>query len=248
VTSPSHHGDVGDPVVRRLNALRELSEVGALAIKAAVRGALTKAGANEDLACEGDPCDSVRFFLSGWACRYKTLQDGRRQIVGFILPGDTCDAHAYLLSQMDHSIATLTPVTYADVDGATFRQLMAVDASVADAFYRETLAASAIQCEWLINLGRRDALERIAHIICELRERLNVVGLVEGDTFGFPVTQLDLADATGLSAVHVNRTLQQLRAIGLIALKDRTLKILDSDTLCNIAMFNPAYLHLKSGM
>jgi CRP-like cAMP-binding protein len=231
-------------VVRRLNPLRHISDAGVTAIEAACARVL-KAAANEDLISEGDRPDTVRMFLSGWACRYKALEDGRRQIVGFILPGETCDAYVYLLPTMDHSIATLTPVTYCELDRAAFERLMSVDVSVAEAFQCEALTAKAIQREWGINLGRRDALERVAHIICELFERLRVVGQVEANSFAFPVTQMDLADATGLSTVHLNRTLQELRSAGLIALRDRSLTILDHQALRNTAMFNPNYLHLE---
>jgi len=232
-------------VVRRLDALRRLSEAGIAAIKTAMRGAIAKAAAaGEDLAREGDRSETVRLFLSGWAFRYKALEDGRRQIVSFILPGDICDAHIYLFATMDHSIATLTPVTYCELDHTAFERLMSADISVAEAFHCETLAARAMQREWAINLGRRDALERVAHMICELFERLRVVDLVEGNSFAFPVTQMDLADATGLSTVHLNRTLQELRAAGLITLRDRSLTILDFQALAKTAMFNPNYLHL----
>jgi CRP-like cAMP-binding protein len=232
------------PVFRRLNSLRRLSGIGAAAVKAAVCERILKATAGEDLCCEGDRPDTVRVFLSGWACRYKSLEDGRRQIVSFILPGDICDAHIYLLSAMDHSIATLTPVVYSELDRATFERLISADRSVLEAIHCETLATRAIQREWAINLGRRDALERVAHVICELFERLKVVGMVDGNSFAFPVTQMDLADATGLSTVHLNRTLQELRASGLITLRDRSLTILDFQILSNTAMFNPTYLHL----
>ncbi len=233
----------GEPVVRRLNALRPLSEGGIAAVRAALRERPLKAAAGEDLICEGDRCDNVRLFLSGWACRYKALEDGRRQILSFLLPGEACDAFIYLLSTMDHSIATLTPVTYCELDRAAFERLISADASVAEAFHCETLATRAVQREWGINLGRRDALERVAHIICELFERLRVVGLTDGNSFAFPVTQMDLADATGLSTVHLNRTLQELRGAGLITLRDRSLTIVDHQGLCNTALFNPNYLH-----
>jgi CRP-like cAMP-binding protein len=232
------------PVVRKLNTLRQLSEAGIAAIKTAVREKIVKAAAGEDLVCEGDRADTIRMFLSGWACRYKALEDGRRQIVSFVLPGDTCDAHIHLLSIMDHSVATLTPVIYAELDRTAFERLTSADKSVAEALLCEMLAARAIQREWAINLGRRDALERVAHVICELFERLKVVGMVDGSSFAFPVTQMDLADAMGLSTVHLNRTLQELRASGLITLRDRSLTILDFRSLANAAMFNPNYLHL----
>jgi len=231
------------PIVRRLNALRRLSEAGIAAINAIMREKILRTAAGEELASEGDRSDTTRLFLSGWACRYKMLEDGRRQIVNFILPGDTCDAFMYLFSIMDHSIATLTPVVYCELERAAFERLISSDISVAEAFYCETLAMSSIQREWALNLGRRDALERVAHVICELFERLKVVGLVERSSFAFPITQMDMADATGLSVVHVNRTLQELRASGLITLRDRNLTIHDFQTLSNTAMFNPNYLH-----
>jgi CRP-like cAMP-binding protein len=234
-----------EPLVRRLNALRPLSEAGVAAIRSAARERPGKAAAGEDLVCEGDRCDSVRLFLSGWACRYKALEDGRRQIVSFVLPGDACDAYVYLLPTMDHSIATLTPVTYCELDRTAFERLMSADVSIAEAFHCETLTARAVQREWAINLGRRDALERVAHVICELFERLRLVGLVDGNSFAFPITQMDLADATGLSTVHLNRTLQELRSAGLITLRDRSLTIVDPQALRNTAMFNPNYLHLE---
>lgn len=231
------------PVVRRLNSLRHLSEEGVTAIKAALRERILKAEAGTDLACEGDRPETVRLFLSGWACRYKSLEDGRRQIVNFVLPGDSCDAYMYLFSSMDHSIGALTSVIYSELERTAFEKLVGADITVAEAFYCETLAAASIQREWAINLGRRDALERVAHLICELFVRLETVGLVEGNSFALPVTQMDLADAAGLSTVHLNRTLQELRASGLITLKERHLNIHDMQALSQLAMFNPNYLH-----
>jgi CRP-like cAMP-binding protein len=237
--------ELAQPVIRRLDAFRKLSDNAAAVIKSALRERVLKAGAGEDLVTEGDRADIVRVFLSGWACRYKVLEDGRRQIVSFILPGDTCDAHIYLFSRMDHSISTLTPVVYCEFDRAGFERLTAADKTLAEALLCETLVNCAIQREWTLNIGRRDALERVAHVICELFARLSVVGLAESNAFTFPVTQMDLADATGLSTVHVNRTLQELRAARLITLKERHLIVHDLGALSTMAMFTPHYLHLE---
>ncbi|MGY8660742.1 Crp/Fnr family transcriptional regulator [Bradyrhizobium sp. UFLA05-109] len=235
---------VTDPVVRRLSALRSLSaEASALLEHVALEG-MQRAGSGEDLISEGDSVDSVRIVLSGWLCRYKTLEDGRRQIVNFIFPGETCDAHAFLLAVMDHSIATLTPVVYTEIKRARFESLVASDRSLAEAFWCETLVNSAIQREWAINLGRRVALERVAHLFCEIFERLRPVGMVDGNSCIMPVTQMDLADATGLSVVHLNRTVQELRAAGLIVLRERTLTINDLDALKDAALYSPSYLQL----
>jgi CRP-like cAMP-binding protein len=232
------------PVIRRLDAFRKLSDNAAALIRSALRERILKAGAGEDLVCEGDRCENVRIFVSGWACRYKVLEDGRRQIVSFILPGDTCDAYIYLFPRMDHSIGTLTPVTWCEFDRAGFEHLIAADKTIAEALYCETLANCAIQREWAVNIGRRDAIERVAHVICELFARLSVIGLADANSFMFPVTQMDLADTTGLSTVHVNRTLQELRAADLITLKGRQMVIHDFEALSRMAMFTPDYLHL----
>ncbi|OAF11712.1 Crp/Fnr family transcriptional regulator [Bradyrhizobium neotropicale] len=235
---------VTEPVIRRLNALRPLSAEASAVLEHAMLEGMQRAGAGEDLISEGDPVDSVRIVLSGWLSRYKTLEDGRRQIVNFVFPGETCDAHAFLLSVMDHSIATMTPVVYSEIKRARFESLLASDRSLAEAFWCETLVNNAIQREWAINLGRRTALERVAHLFCEIFERLRPVGLIEGNSCIMPVTQMDLADATGLSVVHLNRTLQELRATGLIALRERTLTISDLSALKDAALYSPSYLQL----
>lgn len=231
-------------VVRRLKALRPLSADAVASLQQALLEGLQRIGAGEDLIVEGDMVDGVRVLLSGWLYRYKTLEDGRRQIVNFVLPGETCDAYVFLLPRMDHSIATLTPVTYAEIKRARFERLIASDRALAEAFLCEMLLNNAIQREWAINLGRRVALERVAHLFCEIFERLGPVGLIDGDSCNLPVTQMDLADATGLSVVHLNRTLQELRAAGLIVLRERTLTINDLDALKKTALFSPNYLQL----
>ncbi|MCP3401707.1 Crp/Fnr family transcriptional regulator [Bradyrhizobium sp. CCGB20] len=233
-----------EPVFRRLNALRILSAEARASLEYAMLEGLERAGSGEDLISEGDPVDSVRVVLSGWLCRYKTLEDGRRQIVNFVFPGESCDAHAYLLSVMDHSIATLTPVIYTEIKRTRFESLVAADRTLAEAFWCETLVNNAVQREWAINLGRRVALERVAHLFCEIFERLRPVGMVDGTSCLMPITQMDLADATGLSVVHLNRTVQELRASGLIVLRERTLTINDLDALKDAALFSPSYLQL----
>lgn len=241
---PASDRNAGQVVIRRLNALRSLSEQAVTLLELAMIEGLQRVGPGEDLLSEGEPLDSVRLVLSGWLCRYKMLEDGRRQIVNFILPGESCDAHAFLLSTADHSIAAMTPVAYAEIKRKQFEKLIATDNSLAEALLCEMLLNSAIQREWAINLGRRVALERVAHLFCEIYERLRPVALVDGNSCGLPATQMDLADATGLSVVHLNRTLQELRASRLIVLRDRTLTISDLDALKAVALFSPNYLQL----
>ncbi|MBR0719581.1 Crp/Fnr family transcriptional regulator [Bradyrhizobium liaoningense] len=237
-------GSLAQAVIRRFNALRPLSEEATATFEQAILEGLLRAGPGEDLAAEGDRVDGVRLVLSGWLFRHKTLEDGRRQIVNFVLPGEACDAYVYLLSTMDHSITTATPVVYAEIKKARFEKLLTSERTLAEAFMCETLVNDAIQREWATNLGRRVALERVAHLFCEIYERLRPVGLVDGNSCSFPVTQMDLADATGLSVVHLNRTIQELRASGLISLRERTLTINDLDALKNVAFYSPSYLQL----
>jgi CRP-like cAMP-binding protein len=239
---PPFDGSLDQPAIRRLNVLRPMSPEAITLLERAIAEGLQRAGSGEDVVVEGDPADRVRIVLSGWLARYKALEDGRRQIVNFIFPGESCDAYSFLLSKMDHSIVTITPVTYAEIHRARFEAMVASDRSLAEAFWCDTLLNAAIQREWTINLGRRVALERVAHLFCEIFERLRPVGLIDGNSCNFPVTQMDLADATGLSVVHLNRTLQELRASGLIVLRERTLTINNLDALKDVARFSPNYL------
>jgi CRP-like cAMP-binding protein len=232
-----------EPVIRRLKAFRQISATAAAALDKALRERILREGAGHDLIVEGDRPDRIRVVLSGWLARYKTLEDGRRQIVNFVLPGDTCDAFVYLLARMDHSICSLTQVVYSEIDRERFETLVAGDIGLSEAVWIESLASCAIQREWALNIGRRVALERVAHLLCEIFERLRPVGLVDGKSCAFPITQMDLADATGLSVVHLNRTLQELRSAGLIVLRERTLTINDLDALKSTGLFNPNYLH-----
>ena len=201
--------------------------------------------AREDLIREGDQPSRIYVMLRGWACRYKFLEDGRRQIVAFFLPGDICDFNIFILRQMDHSIGALTDVTLAEIGRASFEKLIDAHPRITQALWWETLVTIAIQREWTVNLGQRDALERIAHLLCEVYVRLRGAGLAADGRCAFPITQSDLGDATGLSKVHVNRTLRELREEGLIRLANRELLIPDLERLRQTAVFDANYLHLE---
>lgn len=200
--------------------------------------------AREDIIREGDKPKSIDIIMSGWAARYKVIEDGRRQIVAFLLPGDLFDAEAFLLPAMDHSIAAVTPVTCAEIPRETMDDILRRQPRLAQAMWRDTLVALSIQREWTLSLGQRSALERIAQLLCELFLRLGAVGLTRGDSCDFPLTQSDLAEATGLTSVHVNRTLQELRARGLVSLSGRELTVPDLAALKAASAFNGNYLHL----
>lgn len=201
--------------------------------------------AREDLIREGEEPNHIYVMLSGWACRYKTLEDGRRQIIAFFLPGDLCDLNIFLLPEMDHSIGAMTPVRVAEIGREQLAKIERDHPKIMRALWWETLVSFAIQREWTVSLGQRDATERLAHLLCELYFRQNAAGLVENGSCELPVTQGEFASAAGLSAVHVNRTLQELRALRLIELHHKVLSIPDLKALMRVAGFNPGYLHLK---
>ena len=229
----------------RLQAFTRLSQDDLAAIDQLAKRGLRDIGARRDLLQEGDPPRVVNLILDGWACRYKTLPDGRRQIVGLFLPGDLCDMNVYLLKQMDHNIGAITALRVAEITREDFERLLARHPRLAEALFWNELVTVAIQREWTINLGQRSAYERIAHLLCETFLRLRTVGLTSDSMCPFPLTQLDIADASGLTAVHVNRTLQELRRDRLIELQSRILTIPDLEALKSAALFNDNYLHLN---
>ena len=201
-------------------------------------------GAGTDIVCEGEDPRTVRLLLSGWAYRYKQLPNGRRQVVALLLPGDLCDHNGFVLSEMDHSIGALTPVTLVEIPPAAFETMMNAHPRVTRALHWESLVNAAVQREWMLNLGRRVAVERLTHVFCEVFYRLRAIGLTQGDSCEMPLTQTDLADVIGMTPVHVNRVLQTLRAQELVVLRGRRLTIPDLAALKQAALFTPNYLHL----
>lgn len=231
-------------LISKLEHFTRLSSEDKLVLRKVTSERVRQYGPHEDIVRHGENPKAVYMVREGWSCRYKYVEDGRRQIVAFFLPGDICDLNVFILHRMDHSIGTITRVSVAEVDRAGFDELMMGHPRITQALWWETLVAMAIQREWTVNLGQRYALERIAHLLCELFIRLRTAGLASQDACAFPLTQAELGDATGLSTVHVNRTLQELRAAGLISLGNRTLKIHDLKRLMQVGLFNPDYLHL----
>jgi CRP-like cAMP-binding protein len=201
-------------------------------------------GARVDLIREGDTPSHVNLILDGFACRYKTTPDGSRQIMAYLVPGDFCDLHVFILKAMDHTIATLSPCTVVKIPRDQILALMQRPA-IARAFWWAALVDEATLREWLVNVGLRSAEQRVAHLLCELLLRLETVGLTNGAMYELPITQAELADTTGLTSVHVNRVLQRLRRDGLITLKSRNLMIMDVERLKAVSGFNPNYLHLS---
>lgn len=239
-SSPSIPGPV---VASKLEAFTRLSAEDRAALSQASRN-FRYVDARRDLVSEGDKPRYVHLVLDGWACRYKQLPDGKRQIVALFVPGDFCDVNVFILKSMDHSIAAITRLKVAMITPDEMNALTAERPRITQALWWHELVTAAVQREWTLNLGQRSAYERLAHLLIELYIRLNSVGRARNGRCDFPLTQNDLADATGLTSVHVNRTLQELRRDGLIELERKQLQILDMPRIMNVAMFNPNYLHL----
>ncbi len=193
---------------------------------------------------EGNSATNSALIVSGLAYRHKSTIDGDRQILSFHVPGDFVDLEGSLLSVADHTVQTLTQAELALVPVGALRQLMTDRPLLAQAMWIDTLIDAAVAREWIVNVGQRDARGRIAHILCEFACRLRLAGLSGDDGYELPVTQEHLADATGLTTVHVSRTLMTLEREGLVKRLKRFIAIPDWEKLKSAAGFNELYLHL----
>ncbi|MDP4026108.1 Crp/Fnr family transcriptional regulator [Methylobacterium sp. NEAU 140] len=235
---------MSNPLIRKLEAAEALT-VEDRAVLNALCTASRQVEAKRDIIAQGDTPSDVHLVLDGIACRYKILANGARQIVAVLLPGDFCDLHIALLGEMDHTIGALTPCRIVDIPAATIRDL-SHRPRIARALWWATLVDEGTLREWLINNGRREAPQRMAHFFCEMLLRLQAVSLADDKSYDMPFRQYDLADLFALTSVHVNRTLRQLREADLIVLERRQLTIPDVARLMAFCDFDPAYLHLGS--
>lgn len=198
----------------------------------------------QTLVAEGESVPRVLVMLEGWACRSKILSSGHRLITDLILPGDISHVQSNLLGYADHSVTTLTGGLVAEIDPAEIPEALERWPGLARAVRWSSLQTDSLLRQALINNGRRLAAPRIAHLICEVRARLRAVDEPVADGFEWPLTQDDLADTTGMTPVHANRSLRLLRDNGLIVLERRRMQIPDPDHLAAFCEFRPDYLHL----
>jgi CRP-like cAMP-binding protein len=233
-----------DVLVRKLQHGALLSPADITALERSVTTVETVA-AREDMIAEGDRPEYVHVVLEGAAYRYKLLADGSRQIMAWLVPGDFCDLHVAILGSMDHNIGALSDSKIALIRPEAVVKLTETSPSLSRALWWAALVDEAILREWLVGMGRRSADRQIAHLFCELRDRLQAVGQAPGNVLTMPVTQLQLADTVGLTSVHVNRTLQELRRLELISWRGKSLTIKDVDGLQAFAGFDANYLHLS---
>ena len=193
---------------------------------------------------DGDEPEYCCVLLSGFAFRHKVVGNGGRQILSVHMTGDAVDLQQVLLTTADHNVQALTRIDVALVAGAVVAELAGTRPAVGRAMWTETLIEGSIHREWIANVGRRDSRTRLVHLLCELAIRQKAAGLSEGDQYLLPLTQEQLADATGLTPVHINRVLQALRAEGIIATGKRQVTIRDWNSLAEVGDFSSRYLHL----
>jgi CRP-like cAMP-binding protein len=199
----------------------------------------------QDIIREGERPTRCALLISGLTCSYKMLANGRRQITAFNHPGDVPDLQSLHLEVADNSILTLTVSRIGYIRHRELEELCYAFPNIAHALWRTTLVDSAIYREWTTNLGQRDALSRMAHLFCETLVKQEAAGLGSGKSCRFPVTQADLADALGLSVVHVNRSLMELRSSGSVSFERAELIAHDWPALREQGQFEPSYLHLQ---
>lgn len=199
---------------------------------------------DQDIVRDGARVNESVLLLDGMAARYKMLGGGRRQISAIHVAGDFVDLHSFLIKVMDHGVTALTTCTVALVPHETLKEITETSPHLTRMLWLSTLIDAAVYREWITNMGQRAALERAAHLLCEIFVRLRAVDRTDGMSFRLPLTQAGLGDALGLSLVHVNRVVQGLRAQGLVSWEGRIVTILDWRRLQEVAEFDPGYLHL----
>lgn len=203
-----------------------------------------RVAADQVLVRSGDPLNSSLLLLDGWLARSKDLPGGERQVTELHIAGDFADLHGFTLKRLDHDLMTLSDCTIAVVPHERLRDITERFPRLARFYWFSTNVDAAITRELALSLGQRSAISRMAHLFCELHARLDAVGKARRDGFEFPLTQRELSECLGLTVVHANRTIQELRRRGLVELENRQLTIIDRRGLEGVAEFDPSYLYL----
>lgn len=204
--------------------------------------------ARSTLIREGDIVTMSTYLVEGFMCRYLDDRKGERQLVAVHVPGDFVDLHGYPLKRLDHDVATITQCKIAQVPHARLDEIMAERPGMSKLLWFSTLLDAAMHREWIFRLGRFEAIKRLGHFFCEIEAKLRAVGLSDGSTFPLPMTQTDLAEACGLTSVHVNRMLRELREMGLMSVGANIATIVDRPALYRLSEFDPSYLYLDASV
>lgn len=233
-----------NPLVRKLSVAAQLTPDDVSVIERLDTRAF-RLSRRSDVIEEGDRPEDVHLVVEGFACRYKVIENGRRQILALLLPGDLCDVHVSLLKEMDHSIATLSDCTIARISRPVIDELIEHHPRIARSLWWSTLVDEGILRENIAGLGQRETIRQMAHLFCEMYRRMDVVGLVEDGAFDFPLTQEELGDMLGVSSVHTNHTVTDLRERDLAHFVRGRVSVPDFDRLAAFAGFRENYLHLS---
>lgn len=232
------------PLVLTLSRRDELSDEEVAAVEAlTLNSQMFNAGAT--VVAEGSVQRHSCLILEGLAVRAHYLSDGKRMISALHVPGDFVDLHSLLLAVMDHDVQALTPCKLAFVPHAEIRRVTERLPHLGRLLWLLTVTDAAIHRNWIVGLGRLGPVAHLAHLICEMYVRFDVIGLVKDHAFRFPITQTDLSDILGLSVVHVNRTLQELRATEFMTWTGGIVTVRNWNGLSELAQFDPAYLNLE---
>lgn len=239
----SANGDgLFDMMIRKFERLANLTDQDRAAIRT-LPHRVANYSSNHLLVSEGELRSECCLLLKGYACRFKETSSEDRQIVSFHMPGDLLDQQHLMLPRADHGVLAITDVVTAWLPAKNMRELLQDYPAINEALWRDALIDASIFREWVLNVGRRDAKARIAHMLCEFAARREAAGLGSAARFELPMTQEHIADATGMTSIHVNRTLFALAKEGLIARDKRFVEIIDWDRMRRAADFDPAYLH-----
>lgn len=201
--------------------------------------------ARKDLIREGDRPGPVFVVLEGWACRYKILPNGTRQVLAYLMPGDSCDLHVGLLAEMDHSLQTITSALVARIERHEMDAILQSHLGIANCMYVSQLIDEGTMRAWITSMGRRTSIERLAHLMCELYVRARNIGVSSEQELHLPLSQGMMADSLGMTPVHLNRVLRTLKAEGIMKLGRNSLTIVDPAKLVTIAGFDDNYLHRR---
>lgn len=235
-------------LILKLAHFYPLSSEDKAGLRAVCQGRPRHVGARQQISSHSSSHDTILVLLRGWVCPYKHLSDGRWQILSFQVPGDYFDCEFQLGGEGDYALRTVTDSIVLELPRKQLEHATMVYPGLAKAFRRCELVQAAVLREWVLSLGQRNAKERCAHLICELFWRLRAVELTQSDVMDFPLTQEEVAGAIGVSTVHANRVLQDLRGAGLIEQHGKKLKILDLGRLEAVALFTPHFLNLDHGI
>lgn len=235
---------VSAALLRRLNIVSVLDDDDVEAIRS-LPIVIRQVVAGQPIVRDGDRPVACCLIVEGFCVRAKTTSSGQRQILSIHIPGEIPDLHSLHLHVMDHDLITLNHCTLGFISHLALRAVTHARPNIAELFWRDTLIDAAMFREWIVNVGQRPAPNRFAHIVVELRERLSVIGRIEGSAFDMPLTQEQLGDAMGITAVHANRIVKQLREEHVIDFHRGRMTVLDEGKLQELADFDVRYLHQK---